>query len=123
MSYVESHLNPGERVVHQTTIHPIIFLSSGLPALLSLFFFTRADLIGIGVLLVLLALTGFAWAWMRYKSSKFAVTTSRVIIKVGILSRPWSFSYPNWRQSPSTRVSWRGYGTMEHWLLALLPAK
>src|SRR2546430_405741 len=87
MSYVERHLNPGERVIHQTTIHPIIFLSSALPALLSLFFFNQANLIGIGVSLVLIALLALGWAWVRYKSSEFAVTSSRVIIKVGILSR------------------------------------
>src|SRR5882724_9935541 len=68
MSYVERHLNPGERVVHRTTVHPVIFLSSVLPALL-------------------MALAVFGWAWVRYKTSEFAVTSSRVIIKVGILSR------------------------------------
>lgn len=91
MSYVNNQLNAGERVVFRTTLHPIIFAGAGILAflgLLLLFVAKSAAEAGpaAGLLLALAALVA-GYAAVRYKTSEFAVTTSRVIIKVGLLSR------------------------------------
>jgi uncharacterized membrane protein YdbT with pleckstrin-like domain len=84
--YVESNLLPGEQVVYQTQLHAIIYLSPALIVLagIALGFYLGA-LGGLAVLGVgLLALLG---AWIRQWSSEFAVTSRRVIIKTGWISR------------------------------------
>ena len=94
MGYVERHLLPGERVLYKTRLHWVLFVK---PVLLVL---------AGGVLAVLLrqvqdppwlwifgaavALIGLVWAFVHYvevMTSEFAVTTSRLIFKVGLISR------------------------------------
>ena len=94
MGYVERHLLPGERVLYKTRLHWGVFIK---PALVVL--------VGV-VLMVLLrqvqdppwlwmfgaavALVGLAWAFVHYvqvMTSEFAVTSSRLIFKVGLISR------------------------------------
>lgn len=94
MGYVERHLLAGERVVYKTRLHWVLFVK---PALLVL----------AGVILMVLlrqvqdprwlwifgaavALIGLVWAFVHYievMTSEFAVTTSRLILKVGLISR------------------------------------
>ena len=94
MGYVERHLLAGERVVYKTRLHWVLFVK---PALLML----------VGVILMVLlrqvqdprwlwifgaavALIGLVWAFVHYvqvMTSEFAVTTSRLIFKVGLISR------------------------------------
>jgi uncharacterized membrane protein YdbT with pleckstrin-like domain len=91
---VERHLLAGERVVYKTRLHWVLFVK---PALLML----------AGVILMVLlrqvqdppwlwifgaavALIGLVWAFVHYvevMTSEFAVTTSRLILKVGLISR------------------------------------
>ena len=87
MSYVEEHLNPGETVVHQTTLHPIVFTAGALLAVLALLFFSDPELADAGGFFLLLAGLVMLVTWLRFTSSEFAITTSRVIIKTGWLSR------------------------------------
>ncbi len=69
MSYVDSNLSPGETVVYRAKLHAIIFLPGiiltpliiGLPMLLS--------------------------AWIRRANTELAVTSKRVIAKVGLFHR------------------------------------
>ena len=86
MSYVDDHLNPGEVVVHRTTLHPVIFVSGGLLALPGLLFLTDSGLAWIGGFFLFIAAIVLLIAWLRYSNSEFAVTTTRVIMKVGWLS-------------------------------------
>jgi uncharacterized membrane protein YdbT with pleckstrin-like domain len=94
VGYVERHLLAGERVVYKTRLHWVLFVK---PALLML----------VGVILMVLlrqvqdppwlwifgaavALIGLVWAFVHYvevMTSEFAVTTSRLILKVGLISR------------------------------------
>lgn len=94
MGYVERHLLAGERVLYKTRLHWVLFVK---PALLML----------VGVILMVLlrqvqdprwlwifgaavALIGLVWAFVHYvevMTSEFAVTTSRLILKVGLISR------------------------------------
>lgn len=87
MSYVQEHLNPGEAVVYQTTLHPIVFTAGSLLGLLSLMFFSDATLAAAGGFFLFLGALVLLATWLRFTSSEFVVTTSRVIIKTGWLSR------------------------------------
>ena len=94
MGYVERHLLPGESVVYKTRLHWVLFVK---PALVLL-----AGLVLIVVLRPVqdppwlwmiggaVALAGLLWGLVHYvelMTSEFAVTTSRLIFKVGLISR------------------------------------
>ncbi len=85
-SYVDRNLNPGETLVYQTGIHPIVYAAPAVFILLGIglgtFGIPSAGLVvlGLGVLLL-------AAAWVRQWASEFAVTDRRVIVKVGFISR------------------------------------
>ena len=94
MGYVERHLLPSERVVYKTRLHWILFLRPAalvvagrvLTALLS-----RVDSVT-WLWYVGLAVTaaGVVWALVHYielMTSEFAVTTTRLIFKVGLVAR------------------------------------
>ena len=92
MSYVQKELSKGERIVYQTTLHPIVFLvPSLLVAWLSLsgFLALADEASSFFPSLSGFAMAGFVavWAWLRFISSEFAVTDRRVLIKTGFVSR------------------------------------
>lgn len=94
MGYVERHLLPGERVVYRTRLHWVLFVK---PVLLTL--------VGVLLTVVLRQVADPAWLWMigaaifvagagwwlvhyvEVMTSEFAVTSSRLILKVGLISR------------------------------------
>ncbi len=94
MGYVDRHLLPGERVVYRTRSHWIMFAK---PAALTA--------LGVAAALALRRVADPSWLWVpgaavtaagalwwlaRYvelMTSEFAVTTSRLILKVGLISR------------------------------------
>ena len=95
MSYIDRHLTAGETVVFRTRLHPVVFAGTVLFA---------ASVIGIVVLIVarndlpaesvrllwlagiVVALGSFVTPVLRWRTSEFAVTTSRVLVKVGLVS-------------------------------------
>ena len=94
MGYVERHLLAGERVVYKTRLHWILFLRPALVVVagiaLALVLRPVQDppwlwMIGAG-----LGVIGLVWAFVHYvelMTSEFAVTSSRLILKVGLISR------------------------------------
>ena len=94
MGYVERHLLPGERVLYKTRLHWVLFAKPVLVvlagAILAVLLRQVQDppwlwMIGGG-----LALVGLVWGFVHYvevMTSEFAVTTSRLIFKVGLVSR------------------------------------
>ena len=94
MGYVERHLLAGEHVVYKTRLHWILFLRPALVVVagvaLALVLRPVQDppwlwMIGAGVVVI-----GLAWAFVHYvelMTSEFAVTSSRLILKVGLISR------------------------------------
>ena len=97
MSYVQRVLQPGETVVHQSRLHPLIFLPALIWLLIALALLiasTQASddrvniaLIAAAVLFGVLALASWARAAIRRVTTELAVTDRRVIYKSGLLSR------------------------------------
>ena len=94
MGYVERHLLPNERVIYKTKLHWVLFAK---PALVTL--------LGLAITVALGALTQVEWLWylsllviaaglvwgaiqaVELVTSEFAVTTTRLIFKVGLIGR------------------------------------
>ena len=94
MSYLEKNLLPGETVDYRAHLHPIIFLHPAFFGLIGLSFvvfgFVNQGLwyfwmLG-AVFLIYAATFGIGRA-IHYISSEFAVTSKRVVIKVGFINR------------------------------------
>lgn len=94
MGYVERHLLPDERVLYKTRLHWIMFIRPGLLALVGAALTVALKnvpdpawlwYIGLAVLAL-----GLIWGVVHYvelMTSEFAVTTARVIFKVGLIAR------------------------------------
>jgi len=94
LGYVERHLLPNERVIYKTRLHWILFAK---PVVVTLAAFALTVALG--------AVTRIEWLWylsllvigvglgwgaihtVELLTSEFAVTTSRLILKVGIVAR------------------------------------
>ena len=94
MGYVERHLLPGERVVYKTRLHWMLFVKPGLLILggLVLAGLLRrvAEPPWLWMVGAAVALLGFVWWLAHYvelMTSEFAVTNTRLILKVGLISR------------------------------------
>lgn len=91
MSYVDSTLLPGEQVMFRTELHWLIFaraavvLTIGVVILVLSYFWTPAFWFGVAILV--LGMIGWLGAYVRRRTSEFAVTNKRVIVKVGIVRR------------------------------------
>jgi len=73
-SYIEDALTPGERVLH--TAH-VSWWSQWFPLLIGL---VTLPLFGLGLL-------AWGYAYVQYKTTELAITTKRVIVKTGFISR------------------------------------
>ncbi|HTK92755.1 MAG TPA: PH domain-containing protein [Verrucomicrobiae bacterium] len=95
MGYVERHLLAGEHVLYKTRLHWILFLRPALLMLIGIALGVACYqkvpqppwlwLIGPAIVLVGV---GFGLVhWVELMTSEFAVTSSRVIFKVGLIAR------------------------------------
>lgn len=91
---MERHLLPSERVLYKTRLHWVLFVKSGLLLLagVALMVLLRPlpDPPWLWMLGAVVALVGVVWGLVHYvemMTSEFAVTTSRLIFKVGLISR------------------------------------
>jgi uncharacterized membrane protein YdbT with pleckstrin-like domain len=97
MSYIQRVLQPGETVVHQARLHPLIFLPALFLLLIALALLVAStqfadEKIVIGLeaaaaMFGVLALTSWARAAIRRATTELAVTDRRVIYKSGLLAR------------------------------------
>src|SRR5215468_8894258 len=94
MGYVESNLMPGEEVTYRAHLHWIIYVKPVLFAVIGVALLVASALgNGAGVLailgaVVLLVAAGYALSkWIMARTSEFAVTNKRVIVKVGLIRR------------------------------------
>ena len=97
MKYVTRVLQPGEAVVHQSHLHPLIFLPALLWLAVAVAFLVAAVmvqqveiwlacLIGAAVFGLFALISGLR-AWIRRITTELAITDRRVIYKSGLLSR------------------------------------
>jgi uncharacterized membrane protein YdbT with pleckstrin-like domain len=94
MGYVDKNLLPGETVIYRAHLHPIIF---ALPAFLAIVgvllvavALTSPALVALavaGVLFLIAAVIGGIPRFVRLKSSEFAITEKRVLVKTGVVRR------------------------------------
>src|ERR1700761_7159101 len=89
-TYVNSHLDPGEHVVHEARVHWIVYLGSMFPLGAGLVLAIPGSNYVTpwgGLALILVGVIGLAGGHYRAATSEFAVTNRRVIVKTGLLSR------------------------------------
>jgi uncharacterized membrane protein YdbT with pleckstrin-like domain len=89
-SYVLSHLDPGEKVVHEARVHWAVFLTPVAMIGVGLVLAFPGAVAGMnygGLALIAVGLIGILLSWIRQVSSEFAVTNKRVIVKTGLLSQ------------------------------------
>ena len=90
MSYVDRHLLSGEAVTYRTRLHWKVYLLPGLLTLVVLLplgiWAASSDTKVWALLPAAAALVVLGLAWLRRRSSEFAVTNKRVIIKLGVLT-------------------------------------
>ena len=94
MGYVERHLLPGERVVYRTRLHWVLFVKPVLlmlvGAVLAVVLWRVADPPWLWIVGAVVFVVGLGWWLVHYvevMTSEFAVTSSRLILKVGLISR------------------------------------
>jgi uncharacterized membrane protein YdbT with pleckstrin-like domain len=104
MSYVESHLVPGETVIYQTRLHWIVMLGHivlgclllGLPGALLLYYAvsqtgiesnTVRTMGGGGVALLVCGVVVILMGIVRRNATEIALTNRRVVIKTGLVGR------------------------------------
>src|SRR5512146_2672376 len=94
MGYVERHLLPDERVLYKTRLHWIMFIRPALLALVGAALTVALQRVPdpawlwyIGLVVLVLALLWGAVHYVELMTSEFAVTTTRVIFKVGLIAR------------------------------------
>jgi uncharacterized membrane protein YdbT with pleckstrin-like domain len=90
MGYVDSHLLPGEEVMHRGHLHKIIYVMPVLIAVALMAVATAAfanELYPFAAIALGVALVPLVAAQILFRSSEFAVTNKRVIIKVGFIQR------------------------------------
>ncbi len=89
MSYIDTHLLPGETVSYRTRLHWKIFVVPTLIAAamlaLSIWAFSAERRV-LAIPPVAIAVILLFGAWIRRRSSEFAVTNKRVIIKLGVMT-------------------------------------
>jgi uncharacterized membrane protein YdbT with pleckstrin-like domain len=85
LGYVDSNLLPDEKIVYTARLHWKIFIGPSLIILAGILLFIIQPILG-GVV-AFVGLLFWLRAFIEYKTSEFAVTTKRVIIKVGLLRR------------------------------------
>jgi len=94
VGYVERHLLAGERVVYKTRLHWVLFVKPALVVLAGMILMVLLrqvqDPPWLWIFGAAVVLIGLVWAFVHYvevMTSEFAVTTSRLILKVGLISR------------------------------------
>jgi len=94
VGYVERHLLAGEQVVYKTRLHWMLFLKPALVVLggivLMVVLRPVQDPPWLWMIGAAVTLIGLGWGLVHYvelMTSEFAVTSSRLILKVGLISR------------------------------------
>src|SRR5438876_6202346 len=89
MSYVEKHLMPGEQIEYRAKLHWLVFVLPILLFIAAIWLFSAGGDIAKFLALILIVgvlVTGLI-AVIERRTSEFAVTNKRVLIKTGLIRR------------------------------------
>ena len=87
MGYVEQQLMQGERVVYRAKLTPLMFVGPSIFIAIGVGFLAAEALRPVAMILLPIALLALLATYVRHKTSEFAVTDRRVIIKTGLIAR------------------------------------
>lgn len=89
MGYLESTLQPGERIAYKANLHFFLFVQPVILLLLGWWFWRSGNNVShfLGGVLLLLGAVSFIQRLLIKIGSVYAVTDKRVILKTGIISR------------------------------------
>lgn len=91
MSFIEQNLASNEKIIYTTGLHWWVYFKNILLIVLGIIFIRSSGGTGtassIGAFLILIGMVGLIYAFFVSKSSEFAVTNKRVILKTGMLKR------------------------------------
>lgn len=91
MSFIEKNLALNEKIVYTTGLHWWVYLKNILLIVLGIIFVRSSGGTGsassLGAFIVLVGIIGLIYAFLVSKSSEFAITNKRVILKTGMLKR------------------------------------
>jgi uncharacterized membrane protein YdbT with pleckstrin-like domain len=90
VGYADEHLLPQETIVYRTSLHWVVFLLRGVIAAFLLLLTLTSLAAGsttLGIILLFSAALLLGWAFLEYKTSEFAVTDKRVLVKDGVMNR------------------------------------
>jgi len=102
LAYVDSSLLPDEQIVYKATLHWTIFWQCWVIILIGIVSLIFQPIVG-GLIIFVGLLVGLR-KFIEYKTSEFAVTTKRVIIKVGVSGdEPWNCCCGRLKRSQSSK--------------------
>lgn len=87
MGFVDQNLVTGETVVYRTRLHWVMFLFPVTLTLVGLILARVIEPTAIGISIAGIGAVILLWRWIQFQTSEFAVTTRRVLIKVGFVQR------------------------------------
>jgi uncharacterized membrane protein YdbT with pleckstrin-like domain len=94
VGYVEENLSPGEEIVYRAKLHRVVFVAPIVLLVFGFLFFflpstpdTRATVQGCSGAFLLLMMLVILGRLIAYRTSEFAVTNKRVMIKIGWIRR------------------------------------
>jgi uncharacterized membrane protein YdbT with pleckstrin-like domain len=86
MSYIESSLIPGERIVYLARLHWIVFLWSAVFLILAFVGFA-SGYESIGLVFLLISVFKGIFSLLDYLTSEFGLTNMRILFKIGWIRR------------------------------------
>jgi uncharacterized membrane protein YdbT with pleckstrin-like domain len=88
MGYVEANLMNGEKVIYRGKLHWAVFLGPVITFIVAIIcFIIGGDTVAAGSLFAVIAVVAGIGSFIDYKTSEFAITNKRVIVKVGFIRR------------------------------------
>lgn len=86
MGYVDNNLMAGEQVAYRTKLHWIVFFWP-IALLIISFLISGPEVANLRIIMFISAMVWGMITFITYKSSEFAVTNKRVLIKTGFIRR------------------------------------
>jgi uncharacterized membrane protein YdbT with pleckstrin-like domain len=87
MGYVDQQLMQGERIMYRAKLTSLLFVGPSIFIVIGVVFALAEHLRSVAMILLPIALVALLATYVRYRTSEFAVTDRRVIIKTGLIGR------------------------------------